>query len=276
MIIDTHQHFWKYDPERDSWIDDSMSILKSDFLPSDLHKEFTLNGVDGCIAVQADQSETETTFLLELAEKHDFIKGVVGWVNLMEKDVEQRLEHFSRFEKLKGFRHIVQTESDDFMLREDFLKGISKLAAFNFVYDILIFHRQLPYALQLVERFPNQVFVIDHLAKPNIKEGELQPWAEHIQHISRYNNVFCKVSGFVTEASWQHWSPDEFNPYFDVVFNAFGPDRLLFGSDWPVCLLAAEYSAVLEILVRYMEQFSQTDKDKILALNAIKVYDLND
>jgi L-fuconolactonase len=273
MRLDAHQHFWHYDPARDTWITDEMAVLKRDFLPDELRVELEANRVDGSIAVQAAQSEEETRFLLDLASRHPFIKGVIGWVDLCAEDISERLARFSREEKLCGFRHIVQAEPDDrFMLRDDFSRGIAALKEFGFTYDILIYERQLPAAIELVERHPEQRFILDHIAKPRIRERIISPWAERIRAIARHPNVYCKVSGLVTEADWRGWRRDDFRPYLDVVFEAFGPERVMFGSDWPVCLLAASYRQVVELIETYMESLTVEEKAGIFGKNAARVY----
>jgi len=275
MNIDSHQHFWRYDPRRDAWITREMSVLKRDFLPEDLIPQLHANQVDGSIAVQAAQSEAETTFLLELAEQFDEIKGVVGWVDLCAPNLPERLEHFSHFDKLCGFRHVVQSEPDDrFMLRQDFLTGIRQLQPFEFTYDILIYPHQLPAAIELVERLPQQHFVLDHLAKPLIRSGVISPWARQIRLLAANPNVYCKLSGLITEANWRSWRETDFRPYMDVVFDAFGVDRLMFGSDWPVCLLAADYRDVKQLLISYLDDSPLEQRDKILGRNAEKFYGL--
>jgi L-fucono-1,5-lactonase len=275
MKIDAHQHFWRYDAQRDGWITDEMSVLRRDYLPNDFLEELAANGMDGCVAVQADQSDRETLFLLELAAQPSAIAGVVGWVDLRSPDVRARLEYFSQFEKLCGFRHIVQSEPDDrFLLREDFRRGIASLHEFGFTYDILIYPKQLPAAINLVEQFPEQRFVIDHMAKPRIKAGELSSWASQMRIIAANPNVFCKLSGLVTEADWQNWRADDFRPYLDVVFEAFGTDRLMFGSDWPVCLLAGSYRKVKQLIADYTRSFTDAENEKIFGANAIHFYDL--
>lgn len=273
MRFDAHQHFWHYDPVKDGWITNDMAVLKRDFLPTHLMPELAAHGVGGCIAVQADQSEQETLFLLELANSNPTIKGVVGWVDLRAKSCEARLEYFSQFSRLCGFRHIVQAEPDDnFMLREDFLRGIRRLKEFHFTYDILIYPKQLGAAIKLVEKTPDQPFVIDHLAKPLIKDKVLTPWAQQIKAIAAHPNVYCKVSGLITEADWRAWQPDDFKPYLDVIFAAFGSDRLMFGSDWPVCLLAGSYQQVVELMEDYTRGFTTEEKEKIFGLNAARFY----
>jgi len=276
LTIDAHQHFWKYNPIRDSWMTDEMHAIKKDFLPNHLHHLLKANGIDGCIAVQADQSEEETKFLLQLAGENTFIKGIVGWVNLQTADVEERLEHFSHFKLVKGFRHIVQSEpEDDFMLGTKFMYGISLLHKYNFTYDILIYPRHLPYAKKLVACFPQQHFVIDHIAKPNIRQQDLLQWKKHMTEIAAFDNVYCKISGMVTEASWHTHTYQDFVPYLDVIVDVFGIDRIMFGSDWPVCLLAASYREVLGIVKEYFSSFSQEEQQLFFGGNAIRFYNLS-
>ncbi|MFZ0596523.1 MAG: amidohydrolase family protein [Flavobacterium sp.] len=272
--IDSHQHFWKFDPVRDSWIDDSMQKIQRDFLPEDLFPLLQQNQFSGCVAVQASQSEKETNFLLNLASKNDFIKGIVGWVDLRNKNITERLEHFSTHKKIKGFRHVVQGESDDFMFREDFRNGISALKQFDYTYDILIFHHQLPAAISLVYDFPDQQFVIDHIAKPDIKSGDIATWKKGIEAISKYENVSCKISGMVTEAHWNTWKPDDLKPYLDVIFENFPTNKLMFGSDWPVLNVASDYSEVAQTLEDYISQLSLEDQNKIWFENVNAFYQL--
>ena len=275
MKIDSHQHFWRYNPARDAWITDEMAVLKHDFLPEQFAQECGANGIDASVAVQADQSENETNFLLEVAKRNDHIAGVVGWVDLLAPRVAERLEYFSHFEKLRGFRHIAQAEKDDrFLARDDFVKGVAQLRQFGFTYDILVYARQLPAAIELVSRLPEQRFVIDHIAKPEIKAKKTEPWAAQIREIAQNKNVFCKVSGMVTEADWRNWKPEDFKPYLDVGFEAFGADRLMFGSDWPVCLVAASYREVKQHVEDYVKGYSQADKDKIFGGTAARFYGL--
>lgn len=275
MILDAHQHFWKFDPVRDAWIDNSMRILQRDFLPPELKQVLSENGVDGCIAVQADQSETETRFLLDLAAEYDFVKGVVGWVDLRAANIGARLDYFAQFPKLKGFRHIVQGEADvNFMLRPAFRRGMALLEKHGLTYDILVFPHQLGAALELVKSCPNQKFVIDHLAKPYIKDRFFDGWAALMRELSRCDNVWCKVSGLVTEADWAHWKYEDFVPYLDLAFETFGPRRLMYGSDWPVCLLGGSYCEVRGILTRYLESFTAAEKDMVWGQNAIDFYNL--
>jgi len=275
MTIDSHQHFWKYNAPTHGWITDEMSVIQRDFLPSDLEPILKQNNIDGCVAVQADQSEAETDFLLELSKENSFVKGIVGWVDLLADDVYERLEHYAQFEKIKGFRHIVQGESDsEFMLRPKFKNGITELSANDFTYDILIYHFQLEQAINLVKLFPDQKFVIDHIAKPDIKSGEYAEWQINIKKLALHQNVYCKVSGMVTEGEWQGWKNSDFKIYLDTVVKAFGTDRLMYGSDWPVCLVAGQYEEQLNIVQAYFSSFSSLEKKKIMGGNAVKFYQL--
>lgn len=275
MRIDAHQHFWKYNPRRDSWITNNMHVLQRDFLPHHLEPLLQQQGFDGCVAVQADQSEKETDFLLQLADESPFIKGVVGWVDLQSSGIEERLHFFSQYKKLKGFRHIVQGEADEqFMQRPAYMHGISLLQAFNFTYDILIYPHQLPSAEKLVASFPYQKFIVDHLAKPHIKTGEIETWKRDLRRLAQHPNVYCKVSGLVTEAHWQQWQQHHFTPYLDVVKEAFGTHRLVYGSDWPVCLLSATYEQQLSIVQNHFQNFSETEQAQIFGGNAQQFYQL--
>lgn len=273
--IDCHQHFWKYHPVKDAWITDDMKVIQRDFLPEDLKPLLQEHGIDGCVAIQADQSEEETFFLLELAQNNDFIKGVVGWVDLRGENLESRLEYFAQYDKLKGFRHIVQGEIDDnFLLQEDFCNGIAQLEKYNFTYDILIFPKHLPVALEFAKKFPNQKMVIDHLAKPDFKQTNFSNWEKGIRQIARCPNVYCKVSGLVTEGDWKHWKTSDFTYCLDVVTEAFGFNRLLFGSDWPVSLLAANYRQSSDIIEHYFSKFAIEEQERIWSGNAIAFYNL--
>lgn len=275
MKIDSHQHFWKFDPVRDAWIDETMSVIRKDFLPADLKPVLETNHIDGCIAVQADQSEEETWFLLDCAAANPFVKGVVGWLDLMSADIEEKLAQFSENTLLKGLRHIVQAESNDFMLRADFQNGISYLKQFGMTYDILVFPPQLPAAIELVNKFPDQKFVVDHIAKPYIKDGKIDAWKSHMQELAQASNVYCKVSGMTTEADWNNWTKQDFRPYLDVIFEAFGIERIMYGSDWPVCLLAASYKEQLDILEDYLVSFSEQEKHLVMGGNATSFYNLS-
>lgn len=273
--IDAHQHFWNFDPVRDSWINDEMAIIQRDFLPQDLQPLLTENNLDGSVLVQCDQSEMENEFLLNHASNFDFIKGVVGWVDLQSESVEDRLAYYHSFNKMKGFRHILQGEAErGMMLRPTFMNGISKLQNFDFTYDILIYPDQIQYVGELVRAFPNQKFVIDHIAKPNIKEKSILEWKKGMEALAEYPNLYCKISGMVTEADWKNRGKDDCNPYMDVIVNSFGTKRIMFGSDWPVCLVAANYQQTLEIVVNYFSSFTQSEQEDFFGLNAINFYKL--
>ncbi len=272
MVLDSHQHFWQYNPERDTWIDETMQVIRRDFMPDDLKPVLIENNIDACVAVQADQSKEETRFLLNLAKENTFIKGVVGWVDLCNENVEESLYYFSQDKILKGIRHIVQAEKNDFLLREDFQRGISILLKYDLTYDILIRNEQLENTIEFVKRNPNQLFVLDHIAKPDIKNGYIEMWKKNIEDLSKHDNVFCKVSGLLTEADWLQWQYEDFLPYLDIVFESFGTDRTMFGSDWPVCLLAASYRDAKAIVEKYIETFSKAEKENFMGRNARKFY----
>ncbi len=274
FTIDSHQHFWKYDLKNHAWINDEMKVIRKDFLPNDLLPILQDNRVGGCVAVQADQTESETNFLLDLAAQNKFIKGVVGWVDLCAENSTDRLEHFNQFNVLKGFRHILQGESPEFILQPSFLNGISKLSEFNFTYDILVFPKHLRAVLQLVRQMPQQKFVIDHIAKPPIKEGLIDDWKKDLQEIAKCDNVYCKISGVVTEADWNTWTQENIKPYLDTVVTAFGTHRILFGSDWPVCLVAASYTQWITLVRNYFSSFSIHEQEKFFSSNAISFYQL--
>lgn len=275
MQVDAHQHFWIYNSNEYAWIDDTMSAIRRDFLPEHLQPNLVRNGFNGSVVVQTRQTLEETRWLLELAGRSPAIVGVVGWVDLCSPDVEVQLAAFAKNPKLVGIRHIVQSEPDDrFLLRPDFLRGIATLEQFDLAYDILIYTRHLPVAAEFVERFPRQRFVLDHLAKPPIKSGEIESWADGIRRLAAFPNVFAKLSGLVTEADWKHWRPAEITPYLDVAFECFGPDRLMIGSDWPVCLVAADYARVTDVVKNYMHPPSAEVREAVLGGNAQRFWHL--
>jgi L-fuconolactonase len=279
MKLDAHQHFWQFDPIRDAWISEgSMSVIRRDFMPEDLSPILSKNGFDGCIAVQADQSEKETHFLLDLADKNDFIKGVVGWVDLKGDNLEKQLDYFNQFPKLKGFRHILQGEKPEFMLNPKFTEGVHLLGKKGFTYDILVFPKHLAAVKTFLKQCDNQPFVLDHIAKPLIKKGLIKQWAKDIKAIAKHENVCCKVSGMVTEADWKGWNEADFTPYLDVIFEAFGINRIMYGSDWPVCLLAADYEKQLNIVQNYLQSSTlnpkNTEGGKIMGGNAARFYNI--
>lgn len=275
MIIDAHHHYWKYNPVEYDWIDDSMKVIRTDFLPEKLAATIQEAGIDGVVSVQARQLVKETDWLLGMAHQNKFMKGVVGWLPLIEADIESYLEKYSGEKLLKGLRHVIQGEPDqEFILRSDFNRGISLMKKYALVYDILIVERQLPNAIRFVDQHPDQAFVLDHIAKPCIGRNELSPWKENIRELAKRENVSCKISGMVTEANFQSWTSEQLQPYFDVILEAFGSDRLLFGSDWPVCLVATSYKNWMELVKKNISQLSESEQIKIMGENAIRIYRL--
>jgi L-fuconolactonase len=275
LRIDAHIHFWNFDPARDKWITEDMSEIRRNFSPADAIFVLFKKKFSGCIAVQADQSEQETLFLLSLAERFSMIKGIVGWVDLQSDKIQERLYHFSQFKEIKGFRHILQGEKDRaLMITPSFMKGIAFLKKYGFTYDILVYPDQLKYVHQFVKSFPEQPFIIDHIAKPYIKKQLIDEWKKDMFSLASFPNVYCKISGMVTEADWQNWKKEDIFPYLDVVTEAFGTDRLVYGSDWPVCLVAASYEKVYELVNIYYSDFSMTEKQKIFGGNAVKFYNI--
>jgi len=271
--IDAHQHFWNYAPEEYGWIDSSMEVLRRDFLPEHLKPEIDQSGVSGVVAVQARESLNETLWLLDLASNNSFIRAVVGWVPLTEPDVADTIGPLLTLGPLRGLRHVLQGEADDpYMLREDFNRGVSALRDVDLAYDILILERHLPYAIEFVDRHPDQVLIVDHIAKPKIRQNVISPWREQIRALALRPNVYCKLSGLVTEASWAAWTEQQLEPYFDTVLDAFGPGRLMFGSDWPVCLLATSYRRWFEIVSKWIASLTASERDAILGGTATKAY----
>lgn len=275
MLIDAHHHLWKYNQRDYAWMHDGIASLRRDYLGEDLESVAIPSGVTGTIVVQARQTSEESEWLLDLASQHSIISGVVGWVPLSTADVRSSLERLSPHPKWKGVRHVVQDEPDDsFILGEDFNRGVALLKDFHLVYDILIFERHLPQAIEFVDRHPQQVFVLDHIAKPRIAENRISPWAERIRELARRENVYCKVSGMVTEADWQSWSVSSLRPYFDVVLAAFSPRRLMFGSDWPVATVVADYSAWVQAFQSLIAELSPTEQERIQSGSAVEAYRL--
>lgn len=277
MKIDAHQHFWTYNAGEYSWMGPGMETLKRDYLPPDLPPLLKSAGIDGTVAVQARQCLEESLWLLELADQYPFIKAVVGWVDLCSAEIDEQLAALAGHRKFRGVRHILHDEPDDrFMLREAFLRGLGRLAGYGLTYDLLLFPRHLSAACELVKQFPNQPFVVDHLAKPLIKARELSPWAADIRRLATFPNVFCKVSGMVTEADWRHWKPADFTPYLDVIFECFGTKHIMVGSDWPVCTLAGNYSEVLQIPADYLGKLSADEQAAVWGENAKRFYGIAD
>jgi L-fuconolactonase len=274
LKIDTHQHFWKYNPVRDAWITNDMTVLKKDYMPADLMPLLQQNNIEACIVVQSAQSKAENIFQLANAATHDFIKGVVGWVDLQSSQLTEELEYYSTFNKLKGFREILQG-NNELMQSSAFRTGMGLLSKYDFTYDILIYAHQLKLATALVKDFPNQRFVLDHIAKPRIKEADISQWKKEIQQLAACDNVSCKISGMVTEADWRNWKIQDIIPYMDVVVEAFGSKRIMFGSDWPVCLTAASYTDAVNIARAYFSSFSKNEQELFWGRNALSFYQLN-
>jgi L-fuconolactonase len=280
MVIDAHHHFWRYSDEEYGWIPPDWSALRRDFLPADLGRELAAAGVDGVISVQARQSLAETEWLLDLAAQHEFIRGVVGWAPLVAPDVDTHLDRLAAHPaalagKLRAFRHVLQGEPDDaYMLRDDFNRGIRALARRGLAYDILVFERHLPNTITFVDRHPDQVFIVDHIAKPRIAAGELEPWAKNIRELARRPNVSCKLSGMVTEADVRKWTPAQLRPYFEIVLEAFGPGRLLFGSDWPVCLAGVGYPDWKTTVSAALSDLNPSELAAVFGENARRIYRL--
>ncbi len=275
MIIDTHHHFWNYNPIEFDWIDDEMKSIRKNFLPKDLNKTISNACVDGVISVQARQTTDETEWLLQLASENEFIKGIIGWLPLAFCNIRMMLEKYASSVWLKGVRHVVQGEPDpEFILGKEFNSGVKLLKEFGLVYEILIYEHQLYNTIRFVDLHPNQIFVLDHIAKPLIRENMINEWNKNIRELAKRENVYCKISGMVTEANFSAWTVEQLQPYFDVVFEAFGPQRLMFGSDWPVCLVATQYKNWLDIVKSQISGFIQNEQDQILYKNAVEVYSL--
>lgn len=275
MRIDSHQHFWRYSPKSHAWLDDSMVALRRDFMPQDLAPELKATGVGGAVAVQAAQTPAETRFLLDLARENPFIVGVVGWVDLRSRSLESTLAELSCHERFKGVRHVVQSEPRGFTSDAAFRAGVALLQEFELTYDVLVYAHQLPEAVEFVRAVPGVEFVLDHLAKPQVKAAELEPWRTELRRLAELPNVCCKLSGLVTEAAWNDWQPSELAPFIDVAVEAFGPERLLVGSDWPMCLLAGQYGNVMRVFSDYFASFSAAEQAAIFGGNAARVYRLS-
>jgi L-fuconolactonase len=276
MRIDAHQHFWRYDAVEYGWIDDSMAGLRRDFFPADAEREMRRGGFDACVAVQARQTIQETRWLLSLAESHSFIAGVVGWFDLQAPDVRVQLEELAGHPKLVGVRHIVQSEADDrFLLRPEFGRGIALLEEFGLAYDLLVYSRHLPVATEFAGRFAGQRLVLDHLGKPDVHGGELRAWSADVRTLAACPNIWCKLSGLVTEADWAAWQPQQLWPYLDVAFDCFGADRLMIGSDWPVCTVASDYARTMAVVVEYLADRPARERDAVLGGNAQRFWNLD-
>lgn len=273
-MIDTHVHFWQFEPLRDTWINEEMEVLQRDFFPRDLERMAGKFHIDGVVAVQADQSEKETEFLCTLASQNKIIKGIVGWVDLKAVNLKEKFQQYSKISIIKGFRHILQAEEPDYMLHPKFVEGVKLLKEFNFTYDVLVQNKQLPEVIKLIEKLPDQKFIIDHCAKPAIAKRQIENWEQNLKIIAENKNVYCKISGLVTEAIWHGWNKKDFYPYLDVAVKCFGPERIVFGSDWPVIYLSASYGKWIGLMKDYMSQFNHSEQDEFFSENAKRFYDL--
>jgi L-fuconolactonase len=273
-IIDAHQHFWNYDAQKQGWINEEMRLIQKDFLPDELKVVMDTNNVESCISVQVDQTKEETLYQLECAKSNSFIKGIVGWIDLLDPVIEDTLSYYKQFKTIKGFRHILQAEENGFMLNPKFISNLNTLSKYDYSYDLLIYHNQLEEAIKLMEGLNEFPIILNHGAKPNIKQKDIADWSKQLKVLSIYKNVSCKISGLVTEANWSNWNEADIFPYLDVIVENFGIDRIMFGSDWPVCLVATSYEKWLNLLKKYFNQFSKNDQEKFFALNCERIYKL--
>ncbi len=275
LKIDAHQHFWRYSASEFGWIGEHRSQLKRDYLPEELRATISRSGVEGTIAVEARQSEEETEWLLDLADRWSFVRGVVGWLPIAADDFGERLERVAGRPKLRALRHVVQDESDEeFLLRPEFNRGIDKLLARGLAYDILVYERQLPQVVGFVDLHPYQTFILDHCGKPRVGDREMEPWRTRMQELAERINVYCKISGIVTEAQPGQWKPEDIVPYIEAVIDLFGPERVMFGSDWPVCLTETDYRGWLSLCAGYIESYSQSEQRRFWADTAREAYRL--
>jgi L-fuconolactonase len=274
LKIDAHHHIWDYDPVQHAWIDDTMAVIQRSFTPGDMEPLLQEAGIDGTVLVQVNQNLRENMVFTEAAEANPFIKGVVGWVDLLAADLEDQLDELRDLPKLKGFRHIAQAEPADYLSRSEVVRGIRQLGKYGFTYDILVMPNQLEAAIELVRTCPAQPFVLDHIAKPYIKAGEIDAWRKLMYMLGAMDNCYCKISGIITEADWHSWTPEQIRPYLDVALEAFGSRRLMFGSDWPVCLVAGSYRQVVNLAADYVQNLSVQEQQDFWGGNAIRFYGL--
>ncbi|RDC58536.1 amidohydrolase [Pedobacter chinensis] len=273
-MIDTHVHFWNFDPVRDGWISEDMNAIRKDFAPKNLIRVYSELQISGCIAVQASQSEEENEFLLTLAEQNDIIKGIVGWIDLKNPNLTGRLNYWNNFKKIKGWRHVLQAESSEFILDPNFISGIKQLEDYGYTYDLLCYHNQLTDIIKMVDQIPDQPFVLDHCGKPDIKNKDLKAWSENIKTLAQNPNVLCKVSGLLAEADWKNWKETEIFNCFDVIFENFGTKRVMYGSDWPVMLISRPYQDWFYLVNKYVARFSDEEKKLIFSDNAKAFYNI--
>lgn len=273
-MIDTHVHFWNYHPVKDAWINEDMGVIRKDFAPKNLMRVYSELQIEGCIAVQASQTEDENKFLLDLAAQSDLIKGIVGWIDLKDDNLTDRLNYWHNFKLIKGWRHILQAEKPDFFKQKDFISGLKALKDYQYTYDLLIYHNQFPELLDLVAQIPDQALVLDHCGKPDVKQQNLKTWANHLKILAQNPNVYCKISGLLAEADWKNWTEKEIFNCFDVVFEHFTPQRVLYGSDWPVMLISRPYDVWFKLVYKYTQQFTQKEQKLIFGENAKAFYRL--
>lgn len=273
-MIDAHVHFWNFDPVRDSWITDEMNAIQKDFSPKNLMRTYNDLQINGCVAVQANQSEEENEFLLTLAEQNEMIKGIVGWIDLKNPNLQGRLNYWNNFKKIKGWRHVLQAETAEFILDQDFIAGVKQLKNFGYTYDLLCYHNQLDSIIKMVDQLPDQPLVLDHCGKPDVKSQDLKNWSANIKTLAQNPNVLCKVSGLLAEADWKNWKETELFNCFDVVFENFGCQRVMYGSDWPVMLISRPYPDWFNLVWKYAERFSETERKLIFGENAKTFYRL--
>ncbi len=274
-VVDSHQHFWKFDPVRDAWMEPGkMEAIRKDFLPADLKPIIDQYNVDATVAVQADQSLNETDFLLEQANKNDFVAGVVGWIDLKSSSLQSSLESYQDSASLVGFRHITQSEPKGFMTDPTFIEGVTTILEEDYRYDVLIFWHQMEEAIEMIQALPEKLMVLDHIAKPNIQDGRILKWKKSMKELAEFEHLYCKISGMITEAHWQYWTENDLRPYIDVAMETFGPDRCMFGSDWPVCTLAGSYGQVISTLRSYLSSFTKSEQSRIMGQNCLDFYGL--
>jgi len=275
MRIDAHQHFWKYAPTTHGWINDEMAVIRKDFLPNDLEPILSKHNIDGTVAVQADESIHETEFLLSLSEKHAFIKAVIGWIDLRSPQIHDQLAYFKKFRKLVGFRCIMQGQPDEaYLNNEIFIKNVALLKDFDYTYDLLVYHHQLPSLLKFIEKIPENRLILDHIGKPDIKAKNYSKWKENIFELAQHPGIYCKLSGMITEANYSTWKYDDIVPYMDAVGEAFGAERICFGSDWPVCLVAGNYDKMIGVVEKWASQLNEKDYNQLFGLNTSRFYNI--
>ena len=273
MRIDAHQHFWKYSPIAHEWMDESMKVIRKDFSPTDLAKELHALKIDGTVAVQVDETETETQYLLDLAAEHDLIKGVVGWIDLKSTHAIERMHYWKKYSGLKGFRCIMQGQPDEaYITNKEFIANVKKLSSVDYTYDLLVYHHQFSSLIKFVDKLPDNRMILDHIGKPDIKNRNIKDWQANIKTLAQHPGIYCKLSGMITEADYKHWTYDDLKPYLEIAAEYFGVDRICFGTDWPVCLVAGSYQQVYQVVQKFSTQLTKDQQDKLFGANTIKFY----